>query len=170
MQRRSLLKSISLGATALLAIPAWAEGWKLENLGLNPNFSKDDDILLGEIMETFIPETNTPGAKSLGVHKLMQKIVTDCQGKAAAEKLSINLLKFNELANSSMGIDFIKMPNDKKLTFLKSIETSEKEEMKSFFKQLKRLTIDGYMSSEYAMVNIQKYEWAPARWKGCVKV
>jgi Gluconate 2-dehydrogenase subunit 3 len=169
MERRSLLKSISLGATALLTIPAWAESWKLENLGLNTNFSLEDDTLLGEIMEAFIPETNTPGAKSLGVHKLMQKIVVDCQGKAAAEKLSNNLLKFNELTNLTMGTDFVKLSKDKKLTYLKSIESSENEAMKTFFKQLKRLTIDGYMSSEYAMVNIQKYEWAPGRWKGCVK-
>lgn len=35
---------------------------------------------------------------------------------------------------------------------------------------IKRMTVDGYMGSEYVMTNITKYEMAPNRYHGCVPV
>lgn len=170
MQRRNLLKSVALGFGGLLAYPTWAENWNQNSFSQNLNFSNADDALLGEIVGTILPETATPGAKSLGVHKLIQKIVTDCQGKEAENKLISSLKKFDELSKSSQGENFASLNSDKKLAFLKSLEKSEDVDMKAFYGQMKRMTIDGYMKSEYVMTNITKYEYAPARWNACVPV
>ncbi len=166
MQRRNLLKSVALGVGSLAIMPAWANSWN-QNTFTNLNFSISDDALLGEIVGTILPETTTPGAKSLGVHKLIQKLVTDCQGKEAETKLIADLAKFQSLSKSSQGGNFESLSSDKKLTLLKSIEKNE--ELKDFYSKMKRMTIDGYMKSEYVMTNITHYEYAPGRWSGCVK-
>jgi Gluconate 2-dehydrogenase subunit 3 len=170
MQRRNLLKSVALGFGGLLTYPTWAENWNQNSFSQNLNFSPENDALLAEIVGTILPETTTPGAKSLGVHKLIQKIVTDCQGQEAENKLINNLKKFEELSKVSQGGNFASLTNDKKLTFFKLLEKSEDADMKAFYSQMKRMTIDGYMKSEYVMTNITKYEYAPARWNACVPV
>lgn len=170
MQRRNLLKTVAIGFGGIVTMPSWAEGWNQTSFSNNLSFSTADDALLAEIVDTILPETKTPGAKSLGVHKLIQKIVTDCQGKEVEIKLIANLKKADDLSKSAQGSKFTDLSPDKKLAFLKSLEKSTDAEMKAFYGQMKRMTIDGYMKSEYVMVNILKYEWAPARWNACVKV
>ena len=169
MQRRNLLKTITLGFGGIVTMPSWANSWN-QNSFQNLHFSPSDDALLAEIVETILPETNTPGAKSLGVHKLIQKLVTDCQGKEAENKLIANLSKMESLSKATQNGSFANLPKNRKLAFFKSLENSDDTEMKAFYSQMKRMTIDGYMKSEYVMTNITKYEYAPARWSGCVKV
>jgi Gluconate 2-dehydrogenase subunit 3 len=169
MQRRNLLKSVAFGFGSMAVMPVWANSWN-KNSFQNLNFSQSDDTLLGEIVGTILPETATPGAKSLGVHKLIQKLVTDCQGKAAEEKLVANLMKFEILSKGSQGGLFASLSAEKKLSFLKSLEKSDDTDMRAFYSQMKRMTIDGYMKSEYVMTKITHYEYAPGRWSGCVKV
>jgi Gluconate 2-dehydrogenase subunit 3 len=169
MQRRNLLKSVAFGIGSLAVLPTWANSWNQNSL-TNLGFSTTDDALLGEIVGTILPETATPGAKSLGVHKLIQKIVTDCQGKPAEEKLIANLQKLEDLSKSSQGGSFASLSADKKLTFFKSLENSQDANLKEFYSQMKRMTIDGYMKSEYVMTNITHYEYAPARWNACVRI
>ena len=47
---------------------------------------------------------------------------------------------------------------------------SENSAEKSFIQLVKGLTIKGYLSSEYVMTNLRIYEYAPARYHGCVPV
>lgn len=170
MQRRTLVKSAGLGLVGLLTLPAWANGWNQKQFIASSYFSVENDALLAEIVETILPETTTPGAKSLGVHKLIQKLITDCQGPTAEKKMKDNLQKFNDLAKSSLANNFNDLSTDKKLTFIKSLEVSTDTDMKSFYSQMKRMTIDGYMKSEYVMTNITNYEYAPGRWNACIAV
>ena len=167
MQRRNLLKTVALGFGGMITMPVWAENWNQQAFQ-NLSFSPSDDALLCEIVGTILPETSTPGAKSLGVHKLIQKIVTDCQGKEAEAKLSGDLAKLQAISKNQHQANFEQLSADKKLSLLKALEANA--EMKDFYGKMKRMTIDGYMKSEYVMTNIIKYEYAPARWNGCVKV
>jgi glutamate synthase domain-containing protein 1 len=167
MQRRHLLKTVAMGMTGIISMPTWANNWNQNNFH-NLNFSEADNNLLAEIAETIIPETDTPGAKSLGVHKLIQKIVTDCQGKEAETKLSSDLAKLQTISKNQHQASFEQLSADKKLAIFKSLESNT--DMKDFYAKMKRMTIDGYMKSEYVMTNITKYEYAPARWNGCVTI
>ena len=40
--------------------------------------STDYDVLLAELVETFIPKTDTLGAKDLGVHQFIKTMLKDC--------------------------------------------------------------------------------------------
>ncbi len=170
MKRRNLLKTATLGIGGLFSMPLWAEGWNQNSFSPSLAFSSADDAFLAEIVETFIPETNTPGAKSLGVHKLLQRLVTDCQGAEAEIKLIEGLRKMNEFSVKNQGAEFVKLDASKKMEVLKAMEIGDDSSLKALYGQLRRMTIDGYMKSEYVIVNIQKYEWAPGRYHGCVPI
>jgi hypothetical protein len=170
MQRRKALQQLGMGITMLTNIPAWANGWRADKLKINNGLLANQADILAEIAETIIPETSSPGAKTLGVDKLIQKLVIDCQGPEAAQRLSNGLLKIDSFAKSSLTKPFAEFSAIQKADFLKGLETNSDPELKNTYSQIRRMTIDGYIRSEYFMVNVQKYEWAPARFYGCVPV
>jgi hypothetical protein len=170
MQRRTALRNVAIGFGGLLSLPTWANNWNINSVQTNSFLILDQQNLLAEIVETIIPQTTTPGAKSLGVHLLIQKIVSDCYGKEAQEKMIKGLGLIDDLAKNTNQKSFVELDATKRLELLKSIEKSEYKELKDTFGQIRWMTIDGYQKSEYFMTNIEKFEWAPARFSGCVPV
>ncbi len=170
MQRRHVIKSIALGFGGLITVPAWANNWSQATLSYKKFLSGGQEIILAEVMDTIIPETATPGAKSLGVDKLIQKIVSDCRGKAAETKLAESLNKIDALAMKNKGNSFVSLTAPERLELLKNIQASDDADMKAVVDNLKSMTIDGYMKSEFFMTTYTDYEFAPARFYGCVPV
>lgn len=168
MQRRIVLRNIAIGFGGLLTLPTWANNWNISSVQVNSFLILDQQNLLAEIAETIIPQTTTPGAKSLGVHLLIQKIVSDCYGKDGQEKFSKGLDLIDDLAKNTTQKSFVELDTTKRLELLKSIEKSENKDLKDAFGQVKWMTIDGYKKSEYFMTNIEKFEWTPARFSGCI--
>jgi Gluconate 2-dehydrogenase subunit 3 len=168
MQRRTAVRNIAIGFGGLFALPTWASNWNINHLQSNGFLILYQQNLLAEIAETIIPQTATPGAKSLGVHLLIEKIISDCFGKEAQEKFTKGLGQIDDFAKNTTQKSFIELDVAKRLEVLKSIEKSENKDLKGALGQIKWMTIDGYQKSEYFMTNIEKFEWAPARFKGCV--
>ena len=54
--------------------------------------------------------------------------------------------------------------------FGKGVSLSTDAQQKEFFASIKNLTIQGYTSSEYVMVNYYNYEMAPGHFYGCITV
>jgi hypothetical protein len=86
MKRRLLLKSLSASVGALLVMPAWANNWNLQSVGIQSSFlTVEQANLLSEIVSTIIPEGKTQGAKSLGVPVFIEKMIKDCYEKNAQD-------------------------------------------------------------------------------------
>lgn len=170
MQRRQVIKSVAIGFGSLLTLPTWANNWNKDSFVSKKILSTNLENILAEVVETIIPETTTPGAKSLGVDRLIQKITTDCRGKEAEAKLADGLNAIDAFAVKSSGKSFTVLSAPERLDLLKSMSTSEDAALKETVKNLKRLTIDGYMKSEYFISNMTDYEFAPARFYGCVPI
>lgn len=169
MKRRSALKSLSLAIGGLAALPAWATSWTPDSLGTNAFLSFSDETLLAEIVETIIPETKTPGAKSLKVHHFAMRMINDCYGEAAQKSLKQGIAKTEELTKQTLNKSFVecdaKQRKDIILQLSKTDDTS-----KRFVEMIKNLTIRGYTNSEYYLVNVQNYVMAPGFYHGCVPV
>lgn len=170
MQRRSALKNLAMAMGGLVSLPAWANGWTPESIGTNTLLSADQVSLLGDIVETIIPETNTPGAKSLNVHQFALRVINDCYGEPAKTTLTKGLAAVEETAQQTYAKAFAAGDATQRKDVLARLAASADEESKRFAGMIKSLTIQGYMNSEYYLTNVAKYVMAPGFYHGCVPV
>lgn len=170
MQRRNAIKNLSLAFGGLVALPSWASNWTPDSIGKVSNLSYNDDALLGEIVETIIPETSTPGAKSLKVHQFAMRMVNDCYGEEPQKTFKEGLKKTEELAQQTYQKSFVACDATQRKALLNKMLDSSDNTTKQFANLIKRLTIQGYTNSEYYMVNVIKFNMAPGFYHGCVPV
>ncbi len=170
MQRRQAVTTLATGFATILTLPTWAINWSQKTLK-NTNFlSAELAVALSEIVETIIPETNTPGAKSLAIDKLIERIVKDCYQKPAQVQFIEGIRLVNELSKKNHNKLFADCPTEQRLAVLLQMSVSEDAGQKNFYDIVRQMTIKGYTSSEYFMTKIEHFEFAPARFHGCVKV
>lgn len=169
MQRRTALKSLSVALGGLVSMPAWATSWTPDSIGNDKSLSASDEAILAEIVETIIPETKTPGAKSLKVHQFALRMINDCYGEAAQKNLQQGLVKTDELAKQINSKSFVECDAQQRKDTILQLSKAD-EASKKFVEMIKNLTIRGYTNSEYYMVNVQKYVMAPGFYHGCVPV
>ena len=170
MERRQALKGIALSLGSLASLPAWASSWQPSTLRATAYLSTDYDALLAELVETFIPKTDTLGAKDLGVHEFIQTMLKDCYTPKAQADFEKKLGEIGPLSINTFGKPFAEGDTAQRLSVLKLLAESTDENTQNFYKTLRGLTIKGYTSSEYFMTKFTDYEIAPARFYGCVPV
>jgi len=169
MQRRVALKNMA-AAVGLMSLPAWASGWSKTSVATASTVLKPgQEALLAEIVETIIPATDTPGAKELGIHQFVQKMVADCFEKKVQEGFSTGLTRVEEAAKKNGAASFAALDPAGRTELLKGLEAGGGEG-KDFYDLVKGLTIRGYLTSEYVMTNLTHYEMMPGRYHGCVPV
>lgn len=172
MNRRDALKSVMVmmggtmvGATAILT--GCAPEHQIEGL----NFSPEDIAFLDEIGDTIIPETDTPGAKAVGIGSFIVMMVKDTydaeQQKTFVDGLNVMRKDFK----STKGSDFVEATAEDRLTYLNGMydqyKTSKGEEAK-VINMLKDLTVLGYFSSEIGATQALNYIEVPGRYEGCI--
>jgi hypothetical protein len=170
MERRVALKNMAAAMGAMVVLPSWASGWNNKTLSAARILSADQSATLAAVVESIIPETDTPGAGELGVSDFVQKMVKDCYDKKTQENLVKGVAAIEAQSSKTFGKSFADASKEQKLQVLEGIEKSSDADQKAFFGLVKNLTIQGYMSSEYVMTNLTHYEMIPARYHGCVPV
>ncbi|GAB3492383.1 lactose 3-dehydrogenase subunit gamma LacC [Spirosoma knui] len=170
MQRRSALRSLALTVGGLVSLPAWASSWTPDSIGQTSLVTLDEESLLGEIVETFIPETDTPGAKSLKVHQFALRMINDCYGEQAQTTLKQGLALTEATAQEAYTKAFADCDKAQRMDVLTRLNASADPAGKAFVTLIKNLTIQGYTNSEYYLVNVQKFNMAPGFYHGCVPV
>ena len=92
MERRQAIKAVMMSAAGLITLPAWANSWNPQMVLLPFRFlNTQQESLLEEVVSIIIPEGEKPGAKSLGVHSFVQKMVADCYEPKAQEAFKSGL-------------------------------------------------------------------------------
>lgn len=170
MERRAVLKNMAVAFGGAITLPAWASGWNDASLTTTTLLSADQQTVLAEVVETIIPTTDTPGAKEIGVHKFVARMIADCYEKPAQETLTKGLNALDRSAQETFGKTFASSNGRQKKNLLEAMEMSDDAQKRDFFYTVKGLTINGYLTSEYVMTNITHYELIPGRYHGCVKV
>lgn len=162
---------MAVAAGALINLPAWATNWTAETVKHAPKFlSSSQGDLLGDIAETIIPTTDTPGAKALNVHQFIQKVVADCYDSATQNNVRNGLTLVEEQAQKSFGKPFAQGDTAQRMALLTQLSKSDEAAQKEFYSLLKGLTVRGYMNSEYVMTNLTHYQMIPGHYYGCVPV
>ncbi len=168
MNRRSLIKNLTLGAAATAALPAWAKNWSPIDLPAGQVLTSADEALLVDIIDTLIPKTDTPGAKELGVTKYVKAMIATMHSKEAQGTFYEGLPLMDAFAKRKYDSAFSDLNTNSKVECLGMIEVNEEERISTFFKTLKNYTVRGYTGSEWYMTEKAGYEYAPGYGYGCV--
>lgn len=172
MKRRTLIKTLGISAIGLATVPLWIDSWTTEDLPEDDGFLTGEQRLqLQEIVNAMIPETDTPGAKELGVEKFISIMVKDCYEAEVKADFLAGFEELNSFSNELYGDPFMKITEAERNDVLCTLEASETPEKKiNFVAFVKGLTIAGYMSSQYVMENHTDYELVPSRFHGSFPV
>jgi hypothetical protein len=122
-------------------------------------WSADQDSLLNNWMGVIIPESSIPGAVSLGVPAFVKTMLKDCYEPKTSENLVKALAALPTIDKVS--------ESEKEQLFFQIEKGKMGADAQKAIATLKGLTIRGYMTTEYVMVNHLNYVMAPGFFNGC---
>jgi hypothetical protein len=167
MNRRDLLKQLGAGAAVSIVFPAWADGWSAARLPQTKPLSFVEEEILAALVDVLIPETDTPGARTLGIDSFVRAMAEAMLSEQDQKKFYRSLAEVNNYSELKKNKPFVQLSFAEKTDLLKLISTEETQEWKDFFRLLKQYTIQGYTGSEWYMTEIAGYEYAPGFGHGC---
>jgi hypothetical protein len=171
IQRREAIKQLFCITAGMALIPSCMNDRSKSGILLsNITISAAEEAMLGELCETILPKTSTPGAKDISSHLFVLKMVDDCRKKEDQDRFISGMKAFQERCKSTAGKDFVDSTMDQRNTVLASIlaDKDEESDLKYFFKTVKGLTVQSFTASEFFMTKVQVYELVPGRYHGCV--
>lgn len=150
-----------LGGVVSAPIIAGAMGEKTY-FGPSVEVSPEQEGLLAEIADVIIPKTGTPGAKEAGVEQFITRVIRDCYTEEDQNKFYAGLELIDKDAKATYGKRFIALDTAQKTDIIKRSTTSNK----SFFSQIKSLTVTGYFISEVGATKVLDYVPVPGKFIG----
>jgi hypothetical protein len=171
MQRRKIIKYLAFSIGGTITLPAWANAWNAESIKLSAKLlTTNQEALLAELTEAIIPKTDSPGAKDLAIPQFIQKIVKDCYDKKAQEIFKAGFGMLDDMTKRKLGNSFTECSSVQRTEIVQSLEKEPDSDLKKFYQMIKGLTIWGFTTSEFVMMNHYKYAFIPGKFKPCVEV
>lgn len=179
MKRRIALKQLGVITAGAMVLPSCVRQAKEATIALsNIIINGDQEVLLAEIAETIIPATDIPGAKALNVHHFILKMVDDCHDKESQTQFISGLSQVEKAVKEKFSKPFDECSSEERKQFLLELEQKNKdakdgekrEDLPAFYSLTKRYSAQAFLSSEYVMTNVFKYNMVPGRFEGCVEI
>ena len=144
-------------------------------------FTIEEEKVVSEIAEIFIPRTHTPGAKDLKLENFIILMLRDCFNHEIKYSFLNGLRDFIKKVKSESGLDFIKLELGDKLKlvnredeFAMSLFNKVRNKLfrfpPSFFQIMKELTVLGYCTSEIGSTVEMAYLPVPGQLKSCINL
>lgn len=174
MNRREAVSTVALlVGGAMLGTEAFLSGCK--SAARTVNFTPADIAYMDEIAETILPATKTPGAKAAKVGEYMAVMVKDCYDENDQKIFLNGLDKLDEESKKKNKKSFIESSAQERHDLLVAIDkearayakSKKKEDPSHYFSMVKRLTLDGYFTSEIGAKQALNYVAVPGKYEGC---
>lgn len=141
-------------------------------------FTPEQAETVMEIVDIIIPQTDTPGAKEIGIPKFVEEMVTTVYPVKDKSEFMRDLIAFDEACDKRMGKKFVRLDANKKLSFLMQLNREMQIDFregkifgeKPFFWKIKELTLLGYFTSEVGATKVLQHKLVPGQYKGCVSL
>ncbi|MFC4210482.1 gluconate 2-dehydrogenase subunit 3 family protein [Pedobacter lithocola] len=179
MNRRTSIRSIlALSALGISSFSAYK--WFDLHQKISLSQLTDFKLLITELAETIIPETDTPGAKSAGVHNYIINVLHNCTSKVEQNKFLNGLESVTSFTQNKFNKPFERCNSVQRTEILKHFEENDtyryqilnkinnKLVGRPFFTLLKQLTIEGYCSSELGASQGLSYDYIPGSYIACM--
>jgi hypothetical protein len=170
MERRTLLKCFLAiaGGSAVLPSCLHKES-KASVLLKNLSVTAEQEAMLAEFAETLIPASATPGAKDTYAHLFALRMLDDCSEKEEQQVFTKGLKAVEDMMQKKHNTTFVKATAAQRADILNVLEAkSGSDDAQGFYKLMKKLTIQGYMTSKPVMGGIFNYELVPGRYLAAV--
>jgi hypothetical protein len=172
MERRTLLKCLVVIAGGSAVLPACRhKESKASVLLKNMSVTAEQEIMLAEFSETIIPASSTPGAKDTYAHLFALRMLDDCYEKEEQQKFTRGLKAVEEMVKDKHNTTFVKATAAQRADILTALENKKgSDAAQDFYKLMKNLTIQGWLTSKPVMGGIFNYELVPGRYNPAVPV
>ncbi|MCZ4222996.1 gluconate 2-dehydrogenase subunit 3 family protein [Pedobacter rhodius] len=180
MNRRSYLKSLAI--IGVIASSFSGYKWYQLHQSVNPRDLLDKELLIAEIAEIIIPQTDTPGAKSANVHKYIMDVIINCTDVKVQNHFIRGLNDFEDYAISSYEKPFLKCSTKEKTSIVQHFadnanykyailnKINNKFLGENFFSKFRNLTIEGYCRSKSGATEGLCYDYIPGNYDACIPI
>lgn len=146
---------------------------KPEDRPINELFTESEVALLNEVGDTIIPETDTPGAKAVGIGPFMAMMVLDTYEPKDQQVFKAGIEQLRTGFQQAYGHSFMEAKPEERLEYLNKLnaqlEADQKsDEPSSYFRMMKELTLLGYFTSEIGATKALRYIETPGRYEACI--
>lgn len=169
MNRRKAIRYLFITGTAVWAFPSCVSE---SARGEGQLLSSSQQKLLEDLADAIIPSTTSPGAKELGVHHFIEKMLQDCRGPEYQNSFKAGLDKFQDFAKNKKNKGWASLSGEEKQQLLEYGASSENKDadIRTCINGVRELTITGYKSSQYYLTKVQEYKLVPGYFHGCVEI
>lgn len=175
MNRRDLLKQSAFLTGGALTAGMLGGFWSCRseaNSGVDwtPEFFTDiQGKNLAEVADRIIPRTDTPGAKDVGAHEVIDQIVKHCTVAEEQRRLQSGLDALNAKAQEQHGADFYTLsPADMDALLTTEAEAARDADGDHWWRGMKYLAMMTYFTSEAGATEHLQYEPNPGPYQGCL--
>ena len=181
MKRRAALKktALLLGGTSISAVSLttlWQKCSPQKSPEWTPHFfSRQQFDTISAIAEQIIPETETLGAKGVGVDRFIDLLIKDVYSKKEQDQFLEGLIEFEQQCQRELGKNLYDCELSQKQIFLRKHQTEmlqlvkvNKETQQPFFLKVKELTLWSFFTSEQGIKQNLLYRPVPGKYKGCI--
>lgn len=172
MKRRDAMKKVAAIMGASLSVPTllvFQQGCSTDLKPKTTEFSVEETEVLQKIGNIIIPESDIPGAATVGTGAFTVMILESCYPMEAREEVH----KFV----SELSPDFKDKPIQDQIKKVQQIddiiygEANEQEKEKwNAYRIVKELALLGYFTSEPGTTQALEYVQVPGRYEGCIEV
>jgi hypothetical protein len=172
MNRRIAVKHFALLAGAVALLPSCLSQTKDQEQAAASSpaaLTASQRQLVADVCETLLPRTDTPGAKDLGLHLYVLKMLNDCTPAKEQQIFVAGLGQLDAAAQKQLGHSFAASTLPQRAAFLQHLDqqpTDFSDELAGFYRIARQLTIDGYTNGKYFMTKEVVYELVPSRYNG----
>ena len=136
-----------------------------------PRFLDPDQFaMLERVADLIIPETDTPGAVSAGVHRFIDILLAEWASPETQEQFIAQLASIDERATELGMSGFLDGGADRQVEVVKLLdeEAFADDAPATFFRRLKKLVLFAYFSSEPGATQALRFDPFPGDYQPCL--
>ena len=165
LRRAALLLGGVLAAPTIAGVLAGCGSSHADASTFTPRaLTSDQSELVATIAEHILPETDTPGARSAGVHRFIDTMLAEYYAASDRRDFAAGLADVDARAQKACGRVFSRCSADQQRAIVESLD----RERTPFIRTFKELTLVGYYTSQVGATQELKYARVPGRFEGCV--
>ncbi len=170
IRRATLLLGVALSPSLVDGVLRAQDG-RLTNPGqASDGLSSYQLQTLAAVAERIIPRTDTPGAIDVGVPAFIDLMYREYLTLPDRGVIAAGLADVEKRSQSAHGKAFAKLAAAQQDSLLTTLARESQKRQRTFFHQMRELTVLGYYTSEEVGKNVLHYDPVPGAFASCVPI